>query len=62
MENADFGASAMRETLEELERAVATTLAQSARFLQAVPTPVSGQAGGGARDAVDDAVAALGQR
>jgi hypothetical protein len=61
MENADFGANAMRETLEELERAVATTLAQSARFLQAVPTPEAGQAGGGARDTVDEAVAALGQ-
>jgi hypothetical protein len=35
LENTEFGTTAMRQTLAELERAVATTLEQTARFLQA---------------------------
>jgi HEAT repeat protein len=35
LENAEFGTTAMRQTLAHLERAVATTLEQTARFLQA---------------------------
>jgi HEAT repeat protein len=63
MENADFGAKAMRQTLGELEHAVATTLDQTARYLQ---TDTRGDAGprtpaDAVREEAEEVVAALGR-